>query len=287
MKPNNLNPASDRAKVLGAIEQVEGTRLTNLRRLFESYFERMTSIKIETPTMLKIALLHKGTKSVKKAKGAVVDIVSKRHEWHESTVEGEPIKLLFLNERLGLTNAATPRSNTEAIRRYIGAMSHAYAEAFIERKLNARGVPINDTNYNNQLDRLGFRKWDLPSSHAEQFISLVASKVTLPVEAFEIADPPKKDGPRKVYRGEIRHNGKVLCNPIPIPKGVYDTYRDKVAELTMTFIEVDPTALARANKAAKDVEKDNREKLSAEDKLAREAELTKLAESVEDVELLS
>jgi len=268
------------------IEKVEGTAVSNLRRLCVSFFERMTSIRVDRPVMFKIAFLHKGTKTVKKLKGDIVDVVSKRHEWHEASVEGEPIQVLFLNERLGLSHLRTPLSNAEALRRYIGAIMHGLAEEFIERKVNARGVPINDTNFNNQLDRLGFRKWDLPTAHAEAFITLVASKVTLPVEAFEIADPAKQDGPRDRYIMEFRDEANKLVHSTVTTKSFFEGFRDKTDNLSISLIKVDKDAYDKANKAAKDAERDSREKQDTATKMARMAELTKRVESLKDLELL-
>jgi len=286
-------------EIINQIERVEGTQVSNLRRLCESYFSRMTSIwvnpadapegveVVNPPLMFKLAFLHKGTKGVKKLDGNIVDLVSKRHEWHESSVEGEPIDLLFLNERLGLSPLRTPLSNAEALRRYIGAIMHAMSERYIERRVSAKGVPINDTNFNNQLDRLGFRKWDIPSAHAEQFIALVSSKVNLPVESFEIAEPPKKDVERKVFKAEFRDEAGKVVGTATVSKSLYDAYRDKVSSLHISLIAADADALAKANKAAKAAEKDGRTKESIEDKLTREAELTKLAEEAGAVELLN
>ena len=263
------------------IELTEARGLTNLRNLCIRFWEARTGKKLEVASMLKIGFLAKGTKSVKMDKGVEADVVLKPFETHDVTNEGEPLKLIVLNERLGLTQTREPADHTTRIERCVGAIMFALADLTIARDLSKKGTPIRTREYTRALEVAGFLKWNHPLNHAKDFIQSVASKVTFPVEAFELTDPPKKDEGRKVYKAEIRDENAKLISSVICPKSLFEGYRDKVSKLTITLISVDAAASNKANDLAKQAESDEQIKM---DEAAKAAALAKVAEDVESLE---
>jgi hypothetical protein len=274
MKPSKSN------KVLDSIELVEASSMTELRKRFTAWFSRRTGKTPNTPFMLKLGYLPKGTKSSKMDKGVEVDVVSKPFHIAETTKDGKPFNVVTLNERLGLNSLREPLASPEAIKRLSGPIVFALCDLSIPRELNKRGVPITTLEYKRAHETCGFTKWNHPNGLATALIDHISTEVTLPVDAFELPEPAKRDTGRKVYKAEIRDESSKVIATVVCPKSLYDAYRDKVSTLTMTLIAVDAAESAKANELAKQAERANDAKA---DEAAKVAMLSKLDEDIKAV----
>lgn len=262
MKSNNV-PAS--------LEVTEAANLTNLRKKLEAYFSLRTGKPLEGRVMLKIGFLPNGTKSIKTSDGLVSDIVLNSFHVADATAQGEPIKLITVNERVGLSKAAKPLDKGTALNRVVGAVFSGLSEIANPREANKAGKMVRPRAYAETLKTLGWADWRTPLNHGDSFIAAISPKVDLPVDAFELPAPPKATGERKVYKAEIRDETGKLLGTANISKSLFDTYRDKTANLHMSFISVDADSLTKANQLSKALNRLEANSLSTEAKLIAEA----------------
>ncbi len=290
MKPDN-QPKSDETPKADIhthdTELVEAAGLTDLREACTELASLRLGKVPETPFMLKLGFLPKGTKASKMTDGSEVDVVLKPYEVFETTKDGEPFKIVMLNERLGLSSTRTPLSNDEAVNRLIGPVCYALTEMIYPPELNKRGARIISAEHRRAHEALGFNKWYMPNKTLDSAHRAICAAVTLPVDAFELPEPEKKDEERKVYRLTITNIKSKTTYKLTSSKALYENERAnlsklsevlKEAGLTMTLEAVEASAQAKANaaaKAAKRAGEADRSKSAEESRQAKRDEDTK------------
>lgn len=235
----------------------------------------------KTLTFVKIGFLDKGTKTPKmsnKDKGTIKDIVAKAFNVHETTKGTEPVKIITLNERIGLTNAGEPLDHANRVERCFGAICTALIEMLYPDEPNKAGK-VSKTRENIEARKaIGFTYWNAPLYFAKRAAANIAPKVTFSIDAFELPKPPKSDKPRVEYRAVICTKAGKDLKSLKCSKSDYENFRAEAPELTIRFITVDPLIEAETNKTLKAIERD---KNAEADERTKEAILT---EALEDAE---
>lgn len=256
----NPNKVSRMPVLPSSLEVTEAAHLTKLRTKCETYFAlRLGKLDeqgkpLGSPVgriMLKIGFLPKSTTQVKTSEGLTSDLVSKSFHVADATAQGENIKLITINERVGLSKTGAKLSKGEALSRVVGAVFSGMCEIAHPRERNKAGRLVLPKEYAESLKQLGWSDWRTPAAHGDRLIESLSPKIDLPVDAFELPKPVGSDTARMAFKVELRNEEGKLVGTGNISKSLYEGYREKVDKLHVTFKAVDAGSAAKANKLAK------------------------------------
>ena len=270
-------------------ELVEAAGLTELRETCTELATLRLGKTPDTPFMLKLGFLPKGTKASKSVDGSEVDVVLKPYEIFETTKDAKPFNIIMLNERLGLSSTRAPLSNTEAVNRLIGPVCYGITEMIYPPEINKKGARIITAEHRRAHEALGFNKWYQPNGTLNSAHRSSCNMVTLPVDAFELPEPVKANEERMTYRLTITNIKSKVTYKLTSSKALYENERTvlstasealKELGLSIELIAVEASATAKADAAAKSAKRAGELDRSKEAEAARESKRTEDTEAL-------
>lgn len=233
---------------------------------------------LNTRFLLRLGNLVTGTKSTKVTEETEVDVVLKAFETYNTTDKGETVKVIFLNQRIGLDKMRKPLNHSEKVERIFGAVCTALIGSLFPPEPDKNGKLRKTREHNEALTSLGFPYWNVAMEHAKVAVSRIAPKVVFAVDAFEIPKAVKANEAREEYRLLICDESGKELKSLKCSKSDFENFSPEATKLIISFRKINPTVEAMARKALKQLK---RTKDAEADKLAEEA---KALEQLEDAE---